>query len=131
MKQFCQSVLAIILTIAISVIGLRLYTCNNTSTVAPIIDQFNPLVKIVTLYTRTTENYKYKYPDGVTKIENFAYVQTCYTNKGEKRKVEYISFGKALEPNKFLKLTVKGQKVLGWEEIEKQELPEKIKPLLW
>ncbi|OJG91486.1 hypothetical protein RV15_GL000572 [Enterococcus silesiacus] len=111
-------------------IGLRIYTYNNTSTAARMIDYFNPLVKTATLYTKTTEKYDYKYPDAVSKIENFAYVETCYTNEGEKRKVEYISFGKKIQSGKFLKLTTKGQYVMAWEEIDKKELPEKVKPSL-
>ncbi|OJG56120.1 hypothetical protein RV06_GL000236 [Enterococcus haemoperoxidus] len=114
----------------ICVMGLRIYTYNNTSTAAAMIDHFNPLVKTATLYTKTTEKYEYKYPDAVTKIENFAYIQNCYTNNGQKRKLEYISFGKKLTPDKFLKLTVKGQKVLDWEEIDKRDLSKEILPLL-
>ncbi|MEI5990162.1 YxeA family protein [Enterococcus crotali] len=131
MKHFCKFVLAIIIIIIASMIGLRMYTYKNTSTTAAMIDYFNPLVKTATLYTKTTEKYEYKYPDAVSKIENFAYVETSYTAQGEKRKVEYISFGKKLQPGKFLKLTTKGQNVMKWEEIDKQELPEKVKPLLF
>lgn len=129
MKHFCKSVLMILFIIVISIIGLRIYTYNNISTAAAMIDYFNPLVKTATLYTKTTETYDYTYPDAVSKIENFAYVQTCYTNKGEKRKLEYISFGKKLKPDKFLRLTVKGQNVMNWEEIDKGDLPNNIVPL--
>lgn len=130
MKHFCKSVLMLIVIIAISIIGLRIYTYNNLSTAAGMIDYYNPLVKTATLYTKTTKKYEYKYPDAVTKIENFAYVQTCYTSKGGKRKIEFISFGKKLTPGKYLKLTVKGQNVMFWEEIDKEDLPEKVRPLL-
>ncbi|MBO0473695.1 YxeA family protein [Enterococcus ureasiticus] len=130
MKHFCKTFLMLIAIVVISIIGLRIFTYNNTSTAATMIDYFNPLVKTATLYTKTTEKSDYTYPDAVTKIENFAYVQTCYKNKGEKRKIEYISFGKKLTPDRFIKLTVKGQNVIFWEEIDKKELPEKVMPLL-
>lgn len=130
MKHFCKSVLAMIVIVAVGIIGLRIYTYNNTSTTASMIDYVNPLVRTETLYTKTTEKYEYKYPDAVSKIENFTYVQTCYTEKGEKRKVAFISFEKKLKPNKFLKLLAKGQNIMQWEEIDKQELPEKVKTLL-
>lgn len=131
MKHFCKSILALVMIVIASMIGLRMYTYNNTSSPAAMIDYLNPLVKTATLYTKTTEKYEYKYPDAVSKIENFAYVETSYTDQGEERRVEYISFGKKLQPEKFLKLTTKGQNVMEWEEINKQELPEKVKPLLF
>ena len=125
MKHFCKSIVGAIVIIVISVIGLRIYTYNNLLTTSVVIDHFYPLVKPKTLYTKTIEKYEYKYPDAVTKMENFAYVQTCYTDKSKNRKVEYISFGKRLKPNKFLKLVVKGQKGLNWEEIDDKSYQKK------
>lgn len=119
-----------IIILAISIIGLKFYTYNNTSTAAAMLDRLNPLVKTEILYTKTTESYEYKFPDAVSKIENFAYIQSCYTKNGKARKVEYISFEKQLAPNKFLKLITKGQSVLEWEEVNEKELPEKVKLLL-
>ncbi|WP_207695214.1 hypothetical protein DOK67_0001247 [Enterococcus sp. DIV0212c] len=130
MKRFCKTMLAIMMFLAISIIGLRIYTYNNTSTAAAMIDRLNPLVKTEILYAKTTKNYEYKYPDSVTKIENFAYVQTCFNQHGKARKIEYISFGKQLAPDKFLKITAKGQSVFSWEEINEQDLPKKVLPLL-
>ncbi|WP_256924820.1 YxeA family protein [Candidatus Enterococcus mansonii] len=119
-----------IVFVMITIIGLRMYTYNNPSTAAAIIDRLNPLVKTATLYTKTTENYEYKYPDATSKIENFTYVQTCYTNNGKKRKLEYISFGKKITPDKFLKITAKGQNVIMWEEISRKDLPQTVSRLL-
>ncbi|OTN89038.1 hypothetical protein A5819_001530 [Enterococcus sp. 7E2_DIV0204] len=130
MKRFCKSIFATIIILILSVIGLRIYTYNNTSTAAAVIDRLNPFVKNDTLYTKTTAKYEGKYPDAVSKIENFTYIQTCYNKNGYTRKLEYISFGKQLSPGKFLKLEVKGQNVLYWEEIKQQELPESVVPLL-
>lgn len=130
MKRFCKSIIATILVLAVIIIGLRIYTYNNTSSAAAIVDRFNPLVKTEVLYTKTTNKYDYKFPDAVSKIENFAYVQSCYTKNGDIRKLEYISFGKQLTPEKFLKITAKGQSVLDWEEVNEQQLPEKVLPLL-
>ncbi|OJG65727.1 hypothetical protein RV09_GL001067 [Enterococcus moraviensis] len=130
MKHFCQSIVGVLIFVALCAVALRVYTYNNTSTTAGLIDQLNPLVKTATLYTKTTEKYEYKFPDATSKIENFVYLQTCYTGDGKKRKIEYISFGKQMKPDKFLKLETKGQSVLKWEEIDKEELPEKIRHLL-
>ncbi|EOL50516.1 YxeA family protein [Enterococcus caccae] len=130
MKRFCKAILATIIVFAVGIVGLRIYTYNNTSLAAAVIDNLNPLVKNDTLYVKTTSKYDYKYLDAVSKIENFAYIQTCYTRKGETRKLEYVSLGKQLSPGKFLKLRVKGQNVLSWEEIKQRELPEPVIPLL-
>lgn len=130
MKRFCKSIVATIIMIVICIVGLRIYTYNNTSTAAAVVDRLNPLVKADVLYTKTTEKYDSKYPDSVSKIDNFTYVQTCYNRKGKPRKMAYISFGKQLSSGKFLKLTVKGQNVMYWEEIKREELPELVVPLL-
>ncbi|ALS36341.1 uncharacterized protein (TIGR01655 family) [Enterococcus rotai] len=130
MKCFCKSIVATIIMIVICIVGLRIYTYNNTSTAAAVVDRLNPLVKADVLYTKTTEKYDSKYPDSVSKIDNFTYVQTCYSRIGKPRKMAYISFGKQLSPGKFLKLTVKGQNVMYWEEIKREELPELVVPLL-
>lgn len=130
MKRFCKSILTTIIVLAVTIIGLRLFTYNNTSSAAAIVDRFNPLVKTEVLYTKTTSKYDYKFPDAVSKIENFAYVRSCYTKNGKLRKLEYISFGKQLTSEKFLKITAKGQSVLDWEEVSEDQLPEKVLLLL-
>ena len=56
---------------------------------------------------------------------NYVYITTTYTEKGKKRQLKYVSFGKKLTPNKYLKVTIKGQDVRRWEEIPKEAVPEK------
>lgn len=130
MKCLCKSLFTLSFIFFMTIIGLRIYTYKNLSSSAAIIDQFNPLVKTEKVYTKTTQTFDHKYPDAVTKIDNFAYVQTCYTSDGQKRKLAYISFGKKLKANKILELTVKGQKVRNWQEINVQDVPKRVLPLL-
>ncbi|MTD40139.1 YxeA family protein [Erwinia sp. CPCC 100877] len=125
MKCFCRTLLTIVLFVAAVLVGLRVYTYRNTSECAAMIDRLNPLVKTKILYVKTSGKYEYCYPDAVSKVDNYLYIQTCYTGEGEPRKMKFVSFSKKLHVDRYLKLTVKGQYVLFWEEINQEELPEK------
>jgi uncharacterized protein (TIGR01655 family) len=125
MKGFCKTLVTAVLFFIAVLVGLRIYTYNNTSDTAAMIDRLNPFVKTKILYTKTSEQYEYCYPDAVSKIDNYTYQQTCYTGEGEPRKMKFVSFSKKLRADRYLKLTVKGQHVLLWEEISQDKLPEK------
>lgn len=113
-----------------SLIVLRIYTYNNLAASAALIDHFNPMVSKERVYTRIKNEFVQKYPDSVTKIDNFVYTQTAYTAHAKKRKLEYVSFEEPLKDKQLLELTVKGQSVESWKEIGEEELPKEIKKLL-
>lgn len=130
MKCFFKSLLTFGILFFITSIGLRVYTYNNLSSSAAIIDQLNPLVKTEKVYTKTTQTFDHKYPDAITKIDHFVYVQTCYTSNAQKRRLAYISYEEKLKANKIIELTVRGQKVRYWQEINEQDVPKKVIPFL-
>ncbi|MHC5227943.1 YxeA family protein [Enterococcus sp. LJL99] len=104
-------------------VGLKFYTVNNTSESAAIIDLINPIVSEETFYTKTKAEIAYEYPDAVSKVENYAYIQECYNQEGQKRVLKFVSFGKKLKTNRFLKLSSKGQYIRSWEEVQESNLP--------
>ncbi|MGX7129035.1 YxeA family protein [Enterococcus wangshanyuanii] len=129
-KKFIKKTVSIAALLLVSAFCFRLYTHNNTSDAAAFIDRLNPLVQTETLYVRTTDRYAYKFPDSVSKIDNYTYIQTCFDKNGQTRKLAYTSFGRPLTPKRFLKVTTKGQSIQHWEEIDEQEIPRKIISLL-
>ncbi|MFD1901506.1 YxeA family protein [Enterococcus termitis] len=129
-KKFLKRIVGFVILFIVSAFGFRLYTYNNTTQAAALIDQLNPLVQPEIMYVKTTDKYAYKYPDSVSKIENFTYIQTCVNKDGQKRELAYTSFGRPLTPKKFLKLTTKGQSIQSWEEVDEKEIPKTILSLL-
>ena len=105
--------------------GTPLFTKNSTSDAAIVLDLLNPFVKQSEVYVKTTENYVSTYNSQGEEATNYVYETTSYSRKGKKRHLKYVSFGKKLTPNKYLKLTIKGQDVRKWEEVSPKEVPEK------
>lgn len=105
--------------------GSPLLTKNNTSDAAMVIDLFNPFVKNTEVYVKTTEDYVTTYKSEGSDKENYVYETVSVNEKGKKRELKYVSFEKKLTPNKYLKITTKGQDVRRWAEVERSEVPEK------
>ncbi|MEG0550696.1 MAG: YxeA family protein [Vagococcus sp.] len=105
--------------------GSPLLTKNNTSDAAMVIDLFNPFVKNTEVYVKTTDDYVTTYKSGGSDKDNYVYETVSVNEKGQKRELKYVSFEKKLSPNKYLKVTTKGQDVRRWAEVEKSEVPEK------
>ena len=106
--------------------GTPLITKNNTSDTARVLDLFNPFVKNKEVYVKTTDKYIDTYKsNGSDKELNYVYVTTSYDKRGKTRELKYVSFGKKLTPDKYLKVKTKGQDVRKWEEVTKEEVPEK------
>lgn len=106
--------------------GTPLLTRNKTSTTASMLDLLNPFVKSSEVYLKTTNDYLAIYEDAVDGTTNYVYEGISINKLGSSRKLTYISFGKSLKPNKFLKLKIKGQNVREWEEVTKKELPKRV-----
>lgn len=110
--------------------GTPLITKNKTSDTAIVLDLLNPFVKNTEVYLKTSDNYVDTYKSNGEEDTNYVYITTTYNEKGKKRRIKYVSFGKKLTPNKYLKVTTKGQDVRRWEEISKEEVPKKAIELL-
>ena len=114
--------------------GTPLLVKNNTSNTAIVLDLFNPFVKNTEVYVKTTEEFVTTYKSAGEEVSNnenkqeglnYVYVTASYNDKGRKRNLKYVSFGKKLTPNKYLKITNKGQDVRKWEEVSEEEVPKK------
>ena len=134
MKKKIILYVTLFLGLAFLFYGTPLITKNKTSDTAMILDLFNPFVKNTEVYVKTTDEFvdTYKATGNDVSINSkeeeethYVYVTTSYNEKGKKRKLKYVSFGKKLMPNKYLKITTKGQDVRKWEEVEKSEVPKK------
>lgn len=105
--------------------GSPLLTKNRTSDTAMVMDLLNPFVKNSTVYIKTTDEFISTYKSQGSDEKNYVYETNSCTEKGNTRILKLISFEKKLAPNKYLKVTIKGQDVRRWEEIEKAKVPEK------
>ncbi|WP_270311737.1 YxeA family protein [Vagococcus fluvialis] len=125
MKKKVMVYMSLFLGLAFLFYGTPLITKNKTSDTAMILDLLNPFVKNTEVYLKTSDDYVDTYKSKGEEATNYVYITTTYTEKGKKRQLKYVSFGKKLTPNKYLKVTIKGQDVRRWEEIPKKEVPEK------
>lgn len=125
MKKSQSLFLVLFLALGGLFFGSPLLTKNRTSNAAMVMDLLNPFVKNSTVYIKTTNEFISTYKSQGLDEENYVYETNSFTEKGNNRTLKYVSFEKKLTPNKFLKVTTKGQDVRRWEEIEKSEVPEK------
>lgn len=125
MKKKVILYVGLFLGLAFLFYGTPMITKNKTSDAAMVIDLFNPFVKNTEVYVKTTDEYVDTYKSAGVKDEelNYVYQTTSYNEKGKKRQLKYVSFGKKLTPNKYLRLTTKGQDVRHWEEVDQKEVP--------
>ncbi|WP_026558827.1 YxeA family protein [Bacillus sp. J37] len=85
-------------------------------------DHINPLVPKEDVYVQINE-------DAVPKGGRYEYTLTGYNEEGEEKEITFDS-GKILKENAFLKVTVKGAFVEEWEEVQVEDLPEKVETKL-
>ncbi|OFI48874.1 hypothetical protein BG261_05670 [Floricoccus tropicus] len=83
-----------------------------------IADQLNPLVKESSVYVKTQK------PDSVNGYGTASYTQTAAYEDGKTRKITFNGINE-LKVDRYLKLTTKGAHVETYEEISKDEVPEK------
>ena len=122
MKVF-KFFVGIILIGGLSLFGLKMYTANQHSEFAGIMDQLNPLVTEGEVYVKT------KKPDAVNSYGTATYIQEAVDKNGKKRTVEFNGIG-VLKEERYLKLTNKGAHVETYEEVDKNEVPEKALALI-
>lgn len=83
-----------------------------------IADQLNPLVKESSVYVKTQKL------DSVNGYGTASYTQTAAYEDGKTRKITFNGISE-LKVDRYLKLTTKGAHVETYEEISKDEVPEK------
>lgn len=123
MKNIFIRIVGICLTIIAVLFITPIFTKNNLSTQAMVIDLVNPAVKKEEVYLLTTDRYHHTQKNNVDQTKDYVYHDTSYTPAGKERTLSYTSFGKKLTPYKYLKLTTKGQCVRKWEEVSLEEVP--------
>lgn len=124
MRRFLTSIVAGITIVVAIVLGLSLYSYNNTSDIASLFDRINPLAQTEDVYLRVPSKYEEKFPDAVSRIENFTYIQKSYNQEGKDRRIKFVSFGKELEAGRYLQVRIKGQNVQQWKEVTESEIPQ-------
>ncbi|MCM3716774.1 YxeA family protein [Fictibacillus phosphorivorans] len=85
-------------------------------------DHINPFVLKEDVYVQINE-------EAVPKDGRYEYALNGYNEKGEEKEVTFDS-GKVLKEDAYLKITVKGDFVEGWEEVQGEDIPESVKAKL-
>lgn len=83
-------------------------------------DRFNPLIPKKEVYVQINKPGIHRNPGG------YDYTLDGYTESGEKQVVTFYAGG-TLRKDAFLKVFTKGKYVKTWEEVQPNELPEKVK----
>lgn len=121
MKKFVVSVVSIgtlITVIVIGFFGSKIYNENNPGELGAIVDQLNPFISENEVYVKT------KSYDDINKDDMYSYTQTAADKTGKTRKIIFTS-SKELKKGHYLKLSNKGTHINSYEEVQKEQVPEK------
>lgn len=113
-----KKILGVIIGIFILLFGAMLYSKNSSSEVAGTLDQLNPLVPQSELYVKTTK------PQSVNGYGTASYHQTAADQDGHTRMIQFNGLSE-LKTNRYLKLTNKGAHIETYEEVRRDQVPEK------
>lgn len=113
-----KKILGVIAFIAILLFGSMLYSKNSSGEIAGVMDQLNPLVKESELYVKTTK------PQSVNEYGTASYQQLAANKEGETRTIQFNGLSE-LKTDRYLKLTNKGAHVETYEEVPRDQVPEK------
>lgn len=113
-----KEILGVIAFIDILLFGSMLYSKNSSSEIAGVMDQLNPLVKESELYVKTTK------PQSVNEYGTASYQQLAANKEGETRTIQFNGLSE-LKTDRYLKLTNKGAHVETYEEVRRDQVPEK------
>lgn len=113
-----KKLFGIIIGIFILLVGAKLYANHSASEVAGVLDQLNPLVPKSELYVKTVA------PQSVNEYGTASYKQLASNKNGQTRTI-YFNGLTELKMNRYLKLTNKGAHVETYEELQRDQVPEK------
>lgn len=113
-----KKILGVIAFITILLFGSMLYSKNSSSEIAGVMDQLNPLVKESEIYVKTTK------PQSVNEYGTASYQQLAANKEGETRTIQFNGLSE-LKTDRYLKLTNKGAHVETYEEVRRDQVPEK------
>lgn len=113
-----KKILGVIAFITILLFGSMLYSKNSSSEIAGVMDQLSPLVKESELYVKTTK------PQSVNEYGTASYQQLAANKEGETRTIQFNGLSE-LKTDRYLKLTNKGAHVETYEEVRRDQVPEK------
>ena len=113
-----KKILGVIAFITILLFGSMLYSKNSSSEIAGVMDQLNPLVKESELYVKTTK------PQSVNEYGTASYQQLAANKEGETRTIQFNGLSE-LKTDRYLKITNKGAHVETYEEVRRDQVPEK------
>nr|WP_306723682.1 MULTISPECIES: YxeA family protein [Lactobacillales] len=118
MKEFVISIGTLIAVIVIGFFGSKIYNENNPGELGAVVDQLNPFISQSEVYVKT------KSYDDINKDDMYSYTQTAADKTGKTRKIIFTS-SKELKKGHYLKLSNKGTHINSYEEVQKEQVPEK------
>ncbi|MDU5336590.1 YxeA family protein [Enterococcus sp.] len=113
-----KKILGVIIGIFILLFGAMLYSKNSSSEVAGTLDQLNPLVPKSEIYVKTTK------PQSVNGYGTANYQQIAADENGKTRTIQFNGITE-LKTDRYLKLSNKGAHIETYEEVRRDQVPEK------
>ena len=113
-----KKIIGVIIGIFILLFGAMLYSKNSSSEVAGTLDQLNPLVPKSELYVKTTK------PQSVNGYGTANYQQIAADENGTTRTIQFNGITE-LKTDRYLKLSNKGAHIETYEEVRRDQVPEK------
>lgn len=123
--KFSVFIGGIILVLGIGAAILPGLTKNKHSEIAMAADNVNPLVKTETVYASTNAKPVRHYIGGGGEDE-YVYQLLTYNAQGQARTLTFDAQWK-LKPNKYLKISTKGQNVESWGKVARADVPSGVR----
>lgn len=117
-KEFVISIGTLIAVMVIGFFGSKIYNENNPGELGAVVDQLNLFISESEVYVKT------KSYDDINKDDMYSYTQTAADETGKTRKIIFTS-SKELKKGHYLKLSNKGTHINSYEEVQKEQVPDK------
>lgn len=122
MYKAIGKIITVLVVLGVALVVTPVFTKNQTTTAAELLDTLNPVVRTETTYVSTNTPRVEWQPNNHGGLD-YHYQLTSYTTAGDSRKLELVASDEPLDANHYLKVQIRGQRVLGWQRVKAGQVP--------
>lgn len=122
MHKGISKIIMVLVVLGLALFVTPAFTKNQTTTAAEVLDTLNPVVRTETTYVSTNTPRVEWQPNNHGGLD-YHYQLTSYNEKGDSRKLELVASDDPLDANQYLKVQIRGQRVLGWQRVKPSQVP--------
>ncbi|WP_082397637.1 DUF1093 domain-containing protein [Lacticaseibacillus camelliae] len=122
MKRACCNVGALMIIMAVILFGAPLFTRDQPTEAAGMLDRYNPVLPQETVYV-ATGGCSVEWVANAHGGRDYRYRLPSYSRDGRERKLLLQVTDKPLAPHAYLAVRSKGQTVLSWRRVKASQIP--------